>query len=227
MDLIQGLFYGLVIIGSFSVGYGVLRAAFPAKQALKASKKLVQSYALGIAIFGPGIVLAVLISDPVFFVVSGILFAVAFLFALAKRKMNDEKDNVTLVVEKKTPEKIPQMVLTKEEKENTVAQKIEAQKELKGEAVNVTSTGTIKAQLFKEKEGNLVVNELKKKTSDIEKKDAEREKKEALAKLRNYATQITQQTAGAEGISEDKKKKKQMGEEIDVGELQRIGNETE
>jgi hypothetical protein len=112
----QALFFGLTLLGSCSLGYSLLRAGFPQKQNIKKIEKLAYSYALGILIFIPGMIIALIINEQFFFLITAIIYIILFSIFMAKRKYNHETDNVNLIVEK-TKIIIPNKVLTKEEKE--------------------------------------------------------------------------------------------------------------
>ncbi|MFA5764032.1 MAG: hypothetical protein WC915_04425 [archaeon] len=112
----QALFFGLTLLGSCSLGYSLLRAGFPQKQSIKKIEKLAYSYALGILIFIPGMIVAALINEQFFFLITTIVYIILFSIFMAKRKYKNETDTVELIIQK-TKVIIPNKILTKEEKE--------------------------------------------------------------------------------------------------------------
>ena len=106
------ILYGISFIGSFSLGYILLRTAFPEKQKLLPSQKLEYGYAIGV----PIIILSSIFGEKYFFFVFAFLSVLLFAIALAKRLSLKEAD---FVAREQVKRKIiiPEKALTKEERE--------------------------------------------------------------------------------------------------------------
>ena len=190
------VFYALSFIGSFSIGYGILRAGFPEKQSLQAMEKLGYGYGIGAIIFIPGLIAAGFFGGKGFLAISSIMLFILFAAMLAKRYATGETDSVPIQKEKRARPALPRKVMAEEEKS--------------GGAVQVVSASKIGEQIFKEKEPN-VIAEVRKKTSEMEQKKRSEEKDEALKRLRNFARDIK--------IKESKSAKKKKAEDDELEEM--------
>ena len=132
----QALFFGLTLLGSCSLGYSLLRAGFPQRQNSKKIEKLAYGYALGILVFIPGMILALIINEQFFFLITAIIYIILFSIFMAKRKYKNEIDDTPLIIEK-IKVVIPNKVLTKEEKE-----KIELDKTQNNDSSNYDQQNT-------------------------------------------------------------------------------------
>jgi len=200
MDIV---FYLLALVGSFSLGYGILRTGFPRMQEAGKIKKIGYGYGLGAIVFVPGIVAASTFGDKGFFLVSGVVFACLFGVMLVKRVAGKEKDASPLVKEEKTKIELPRKVLTDEEKS--------------GNEVGVVSADKTREQIFKEKEPS-VIAAVKKDTLKMEQKRIDKEKEEALKKLRSFAREI--KTGGPQEGSKKKVADDELEEMAEFGDEQ-------
>ncbi len=210
--------YGLALLGSFSLGYSLLRLGFPEKQGLSLIQKVTYGYAIGILIFIPGFIAEFTFSKKIFFLVSSIFYAFLFAGFLAKRIYSKETDNVELVKEN-TKQRIPKKVLTEEEKkssqryvENEVKEsQINNEKEYKkitAEELKIVNSDKGE-QVFKEKKPS-VIESLRKKTIEENKVSDNKKRSEALARLKGLAKQM------------DKKEIEEDDEDISEDELKEI-----
>jgi uncharacterized membrane protein YgaE (UPF0421/DUF939 family) len=200
----QELLFIVSFIGSFSLGYMILRTALPEKQSASLQEKLGYSYALGIIMFIPSFIVASSISAKSFFLIFIITFIIFFIGALVKRKMDNSEDEIELIKEEKS-EVIPKKILKKEREEKNWRNKnfpkkeniIKEEKNIKKEAEKkkkTFSSGELKViggdkQIFKEKEPS-VIDKLREKTTESNKEISENEKKKTLEKLRGFAKDI-------------------------------------
>ncbi len=207
----QELIYSIHFLGSFSLGYFLLRLGLPSSQEYSLQKKLIFGLLLGTLLFIPGLVAAIQFDENYFYILPIILFTLSSTLLLIKRKILKEEDYVKLVEKKKIKVILPNKVLTKEEinKENNEEDNINEQKD----NIQLVDEKNIKEQLFKEKNTNLV-GDLRKIIKDSKKDNAEKEKLEALEKLRNSAKQIK----SSEKLFE-KKQEKKVKEEDDLEEM--------
>ncbi|MBT4870130.1 MAG: hypothetical protein HON47_00985 [Candidatus Diapherotrites archaeon] len=204
------VFYILTLLGSSSLGYSLLRTAFPKTQSLGMMNKVLYGYALGAIVVVPAMVTALFFGATSFFLILGLMYALLFIIFIAKRISYNENDGVKLKKEEKVEVAIPRRILTKEEKEgrsNIIKKPIKAKQIIRNTPVAQIK---IKEQIFKEKQPN-VIAELREKTTKIEKEKKLNEKEEALKKMKSFAKQI------------DKKKKKKNSNEIDEDELSNLG----
>lgn len=106
------IMYALAFLGSFSLGYLLLRTAFPGKQKMLLSEKLQFGYIIG----APLIVISSIFGEQYFFFVFTFLSVLVFAIAYTKRISFKEDDYVALEkIEKKSF--IPEKGLTKEEQQ--------------------------------------------------------------------------------------------------------------
>jgi hypothetical protein len=204
------VFYILALLGSSSLGYSLLRTAFPKTQSLEMMNKVLYGYALGAIVVVPAMVTALFFGATSFFLILGLLYALLFIIFIAKRISYEEEDDIKLKKEEKVEVAIPRRILTKEEKEgesNIIKKPIKSKQIIRNTPV---ASIKIKEQIFKEKQPN-VIAELREKTTKIEKEKKLNEKEEALKKMKSFAKQI------------DKKKKKKNSNEIDEDELSNLG----
>ena len=204
------VFYILALLGSSSLGYSLLRTAFPKTQSLEMMNKVLYGYALGAIVVVPAMVTALFFGATSFFLILGLMYALLFIIFIAKRISYNENDGVKLKKEEKVEVAIPRRILTKEEKEgrsNIIKKPIKAKQIIRNTPVAQIK---IKEQIFKEKQPN-VIAELREKTTKIEKEKKLNEKEEALKKMKSFAKQI------------DKKKKKKNSNEINEDELSNLG----
>ncbi|MBT7241644.1 MAG: hypothetical protein HN878_04080 [Candidatus Diapherotrites archaeon] len=204
------VFYILALLGSSSLGYSLLRTAFPKTQSLEMMNKVLYGYALGAIVVVPAMVTALFFGATSFFLILGLMYALLFIIFIAKRISYNENDGVKLKKEEKVEVAIPRRILTKEEKEgrsNIIKKPIKAKQIIRNTPVAQIK---IKEQIFKEKQPN-VIAELREKTTKIEKEKKLSDKEEALKKMKSFAKQI------------DKKKKKKNSNEINEDELSNLG----
>ncbi|MDD3083430.1 MAG: hypothetical protein PHP82_00205 [Candidatus ainarchaeum sp.] len=207
----QALFYGIAIAGSFSIGYSLLRIILPKKQEANILEKISYSYALGLIVFLPGMILSLLIFEKFFFITASIFYAILFIIFFIIRKKFNLVDDVKLLEEKKIIY-IPKKVLTKEEKMKN--------KEIDYEKPNldIISEKETKKQLFKEKKLNVIEN-LREKTLEIKEKKSDDNRKETLERLKGFAEQVNKKKKLEKKETINKNKQ----DDIDEEEIEKIG----
>ncbi len=205
------ILYGFALIGSFSLGYSLLRLIMPQKQDSSIIEKISYGYAFGLLIFFPGMVLSLIVFDRLFFVSSSIVYIILFTIFFVIRKKSGFVDDVELIKEKKSTY-IPKKILKATEKENLVKNKFNSKPEQQDIKNGFLNTNKINKQIFKEKKTN-IIESLRAKTIEIKGETKEQDKNAALKKLKSFAIQI------------DKKnnKKKDYEDEINEKELEEIG----
>ena len=159
------VFYILTLLGSSSLGYSLLRTAFPKTQSLGMMNKVLYGYALGAIVVVPAMVTALFFGATSFFLILGLMYALLFIIFIAKRISYNENDGVKLKKEEKVEVAIPRRILTKEEKEgrsNIIKKPIKAKQIIRNTPV---ASIKIKEQIFKEKQPN-VIAELREKTTN-------------------------------------------------------------
>lgn len=159
----------LAFLGSFSLGYSLLRTGFPSKQDSIISEKIGFSIVFGILVFIPGFVISN-VYEKSFFLIAIIFYIILFLVFMAKRIYFNEKDTAELVEEKEI--EIPQKIKKAVEKENT--KKAPVKKE---------------AQPFKDKK-NKIIKQIQENTLKIKTKTEKSEKEKALEKLKGSAKRL-------------------------------------
>ncbi len=191
-------FFAAVLIGCVSIGYSLVRLAFPEKQDETKAKKIFFGYTLGLIVFLPSMIAYSYFRMSGFAITFLIIYAIIFFVLLIRRKMLKLKDTVPLEKNKKKIV-LPKRVLTEEE--------IHPKKD-----APIVNEKNIKEQLFKEKEPNLI-ERLRKKTTQIEVKNKSDEKEEALKKLKEFA----------KDIKKANKNDKEDDSEVNENELNEIG----
>ncbi|MFA5126360.1 MAG: hypothetical protein WC462_05160 [archaeon] len=202
----MSLIYVFFILGSFPIGYLLLRTGFPLAQNLSGLKKIGISYLIGLIIFGTPIFFLNFfeINENYFFAVCFVFLTMAFIILYAKRITFKETDP-KIIEEKKNIKGIPKITGgTKEEQKKIVFEQGLMVKSNKRE-------GETKKQVFKEKEDN-ILKVIERKTKEIESETREKEKKEALKKLRNFAQQVKS--------SDSRKKKTELDKANEMNEIE-------
>ncbi|MDD4251105.1 MAG: hypothetical protein PHX27_02845 [Candidatus ainarchaeum sp.] len=212
MELLQGLFYGITLLGCFPIGYSLIRLILPQKQDSPLIDKIGYSYALGLIVFLPGMILALMVFEKLFFIITGIIYAIIFTIFFIKRKRDNLQDTIELTKEK-IVEKIPQKILDEEERNENLAKNVFNKKP------KIITPQETKKQLFKEKMPN-VIEKLRENTLKIKEKKEYTDKEETLNRLKNFAKQINKKNRILEKETINKSKK----EDIDEQELEEIGN---
>ncbi len=197
------IIYGITFIGSFSLGYLILRTAFPEKQKLLPSKKLIYGYLIGV----PIIIISSAFGENYFFFIFTFISVLIFTLALGKRLSLKEEDFVKLKKIKKQ-EIVPEKALTREEKiainnkvsiKNTTAPKTTNSKTVFNAPNKRISASPIiaindskenndsKEHIFKDDNTNMsnLIDEKK-----VFKNVKEKEKKEILERLKKIAKDI-------------------------------------
>jgi hypothetical protein len=224
-ELMQAIFYGIAIIGSFPIGYSLIRTILPEKQDSENIEKIAYGYALSLLVFIPAMIISLMVFEKFFFITTGIIYAILFTIFLAKRKMSNLVDEVELIEEKEET-KIPKRVLTDEEKE-TNYQKIKPvnfkeQKNNFNKKKDITNKNNTsnKKNLDDDSPKKInVIESLREKTLEIKEKNYNEEKSINLDKLKDFAKQIEKKKSTTETINKSKK------DDIDEKELEEIGNE--
>jgi hypothetical protein len=214
------LIYGFYVIGSFSLGYSLLRTVFPQTQKQGVINKLIYGYLIGVMVVIPSAALTWFFQLGLtgFFLLSaGIYFAFLLLFWI-KRKSFNEKDQIEWKKEKKK-EEIPKRILKEDEQVKKSGKRMDFEHGLMvkttGKEQTKQGTGSPKTvlqekqkQVYKEKEDN-IITALEKKTKEMEAKNREKEKKAALERLRDFAQEI-----------KEKKKKSELEEAEQMDEIE-------
>jgi hypothetical protein len=148
--------YIISILGSFSIGYALLRIGFPEFQEKNLADKILYGYLIGLIISLPSIISIFFTSERFFFLFFITSIAIVFIIMQAIRVYYKKEDTAELN-EKNSFGYIPKKVLTKEEKERIEKDKNEKQnleedkpslsedednyKEIKAKEVNNSVTG--------------------------------------------------------------------------------------
>jgi hypothetical protein len=222
-ELMQAIFYGIAIIGSFPIGYSLIRTILPEKQDSENIEKIAYGYALSMLVFIPGMIISLMVFEKFFFITTGIIYAILFTIFLIKRKMSKIVDEVELIEEKEEI-KIPKRVLTDEEKginyQKIKPENFEEQKNSFNKKNNITdkNNSSNKKSLDDDSPKKInVIESLREKTLKIKEKNYESEKNINLNKLKDFAKQMEKKKT--ETINKPKK------DDIDEKELEEIGNE--
>jgi len=204
----MSLIYAFFILGSFPAGYLLLRTGFPFAQNLSGLKKMGISYIIGLIIFGAPILLLNFfgINENYFFAVCFVFLTMAFVILYAKRIIFKEKDPQIIIEEKKKASNISKKII----EEPIGRKKISFEQGLM--IKSTTDNAETKKQVFKEKEDNILIKVIERKTKEIESESKEKEKREALKKLRNFAQQIK--------LSKQGKKKTELEKANEMNEIE-------
>jgi len=221
----QELVYVFFLLGSFSIGYSIIRTAMPKIQLSPMTNKIAYGYGVGALVFGVpiAIILGLELNSDYFFILGIIMYLILMCVAFIVRVSSKSVDPEVIVEKKKRRTAIPEKGLTKAEKMPT-SQRIRFEEGLmmKGSAPTPKVTpAMIKNQVFKDKNSN-VLKVIDKNTKELESKSNVEQKNAALAKLRQMAQDISGKKQPLE------KKKKDEDEEIeDIEEdlLNELGDE--
>ncbi len=200
----QTIFYAYFMLGSFSLGYSLLRIGFPKIQEEDLLKKIVYSYLLGLIIFGTGLIAGETLGIEAFIVFSLVMYFFLACAMYIARIATKQTDSAKLIKEKDKIN-VPQKALSKEEK----AAKINAENEEKTKKEEKKEP--IKGEIFKVKESN-VIAELRRKTAKTEESQKTEEKEKMLKKLREYAKDINKK--GEKQKKQEKDLKDELEEEL-------------
>jgi hypothetical protein len=118
--------YIISILGSFSIGYALLRIGFPEFQEKNLADKILYGYLIGLIISLPSIISIFFTSERFFFLFFITSIAIVFIIMQAIRVYYKKEDTAELN-EKNSFGYIPKKVLTKEEKERIEKDKNEKQ----------------------------------------------------------------------------------------------------
>jgi len=199
------LVYGFFLLGSFPLGYALLRTGFPSAQKKGIFTKLAIGYFLGTIVFAIPIALIYLfaLGEEYFALASLVTFALFFVVMYTKRASFQETDPIIPKAIK--PRNIPAPQVIERE---SLPKKIVFET---GLMVKTKDDGKGKKQVFKEKE-DTILSALAKKTNEIESKNQQQEKNAALEKLRQSAQQIKEKA--------QVKKKSELAEAEDMEEIE-------
>jgi len=203
MDMI---IYPLILLGSFSTGYSLLRVGFPKKQELSYLEKGAYGLIFGVITFAPAIYVGIQIGISGFFITAILAYLLFFSILYTKRFFLHETDSVELIKETKSKERIPLSVLTNEEKEEYLKKDkennpTENKPTLLKNSPNIADQP--KREIFKEKEDNLVDSIQIKTKQKKDNNESEEEKKKILASLRIFGKQISKKEEKKEIIKEE------------------------
>ena len=199
------LIYGFFLLGSFPLGYALLRTGFPSTQKTGLFSKLAIGYLIGAIIFAIPLVLIFLfgLGEQYFSLASVITFILLFIIMFTKRVSLQETDP-TLPKQTKHRNVIAPEVIEKQSRPNKMAFE-------QGLMVKTKDNLEGKKQVLKEK-GESILSALAKKTNEIESKNQQDEKKSALEKLRQSAQQIKEKA--------QPKKKSELKEAEEMDEIE-------
>jgi len=180
--IMQELVYLTHFLGSFSLGYFLMRLAFPDAQQFGIEKKLGMGLLIGVIVSFPGFLAAIIFQKDYFYALTFVIFILLIISFFIKRKMYFEEDLAPLIEEKRKIE-LPKKVLTKEE----LGEERDIEEVLKNQQINLENQ---KEQIFKQKNTN-VIGDLREIISSPSEDEKEKQKKEMLEKLRNEAKKIS------------------------------------
>ncbi|MFA6065217.1 MAG: hypothetical protein WCW44_01370 [archaeon] len=199
------LVYGFFLLGSFPLGYALLRAGFPSSQKKGVFTKLAIGYFLGSIVFAIPLALIYVftLGAEYFALASLVTFALFFIVMYTKRISFKETDPIIPKIVKPKNVPAPQTI-----DRETPPKKIVFET---GLMVKTKEEPQGKKQVFKEKE-DTILSALAKKTNEIESKNQQQEKNAALEKLRQSAQQIKEKA--------QIKKKSELAEAEDMDEIE-------
>ena len=217
------LVYGFFLLGSFPIGYALLRAGFPSTQKSGTFSKLAMGYGLGAIVFAIPLIFIYLfeLKEEYFALASIVTFVLFFAVMFTKRISFQETDPSLPRVAKQKNISSSESIQRESPAKKIVFEQglmVKTKEELQG-----------KKQVFKEKEGT-ILSELAKKTKEIESTNQQQEKNATLEKLRKSAQEIKEKTQRPYGDKQKKKNELQEAEEMDEieeGLLNEIGGEEE
>lgn len=185
----QEVLYGFFLVGSFSVGYSLVRTAFPKVQLKKITTKILYSYLFGLIVFEtPLIVIYLFEADPTyFFGLCLFLYSLMFIIMYAKRRLFKEIEIIQKMDKNETAQ-IPSFILEKDAAERRIM--FEKGLMVKSSGSKITSPGELKKQIFG-KTDNTIIQFVDKKTKEMEKLESEVQKRETLKKLRAIAKEMS------------------------------------
>lgn len=219
------ILYITSLLGSFSIGYSLLRIGFPEYQEKTSLEKIGYGYLVGIIVFIPSIISVFLTNEKFFFLFATGSFAVIFIAMLIIRTYYQKKDKAELI-KKEFSRYVPKKAMTKQERErigkeneekeeeNTEKYDIEKFKKEKAEEFgvsekfeksNISTLGNKESGLFIKTSENRKASEKKKKEDEKENNQIFKEKEpNVIAELRRKTI----------GNSEEKKSISEKEEEL-------------
>lgn len=194
------LIYSIFLLGSYSVGYGLIRAGFPLVQKRKLIEKIALGYIGGIILFGlPFLVINYFnLKDTYYFVACIFIYFLLLMVLLLKRTIFNETDPLT-------KEEIINVSKTAEITKNNYSSKVnyaDLVKESKTEKIplkeNIKTNNTTNPINFdqglmvksRNKEGQVFKDENKNNISKENESPKENQKTSIMSKLREYAQDI-------------------------------------
>jgi hypothetical protein len=200
--------YGFFLLGSFSLGYSLLRIGFPQTQKAEYTKKVLYGYIMGILIFGiPIATIYIMNLEEYYFFLASIVVYILVSAVLFTKRISLKETDPEIIKDKKRKIQIPERAM---EKPKPKEKKMGFEH---GLMVNARPA-EIKKQVFKEKDNN-ILKALQSKTREMENKNKEKEKNEALERLRKEALQIKEKTE-----KQTKKKKNELEEAESMDEVE-------
>ena len=181
----QEILAGFFFLGSFSLGYAVLRIGFPAKQRDSIVSKIIFGYVIGALIIAIGLIASVLVGE-VFFpagIMIGALLSLVIAYTI-KSTNNQEDLAIANEFDKKrtkkriTPKKLEAKAITKETREKVNIREVLKKYKKEGNE-----------QAFKEKKAN---------------NSTEEDKRSALEKLKKTAQELFKKKSAQEEFEEIK-----------------------
>lgn len=191
------------MLGSYSIGYGLVKAGFPKIQKRNIFEKIAFGYMGGIILFGiPLLVMSAFkLLDIYYFVICVITYLILTLALLLKRTLLNEQDSLTQEEERELNKKnsntqIPSNQTTYSNPENETNEELPnlndqtSASQMNFEKGLMIRSRKNEGQVFKERNKS-DISRLRDATNRLEQNESEEQKNSILAKLRSYAQEIS------------------------------------
>ena len=202
----DNLIYLTLMAGSYSIGYGLIRAGFPKVQKKSFIVKIASGYIAGLLLFGLSFLIidTLKVLDIYYVIICIILYFILFLLLILKRTIFNETDEITpeerLYEGINTESKIS--TFTKPENFSNLIKDDKVKEELPTKNINPDIANRItfdqglmvksrnnEDQIFRGEDTN-IIGKVQKETTNLETTQNEEQKNSVLEKLRGYAQEI-------------------------------------
>ncbi len=223
------LIYVIFLLGSYSIGYGLIRAGFPKVQKRKFIEKIALGYFGGLILFASPFLITTMfnLKDTYYPLVCLIIFFILLLTLILKRTILNESEELTkaeqIELDKLNPssknyskpvnydELIKATKEINEEEIQSIDAKSASKNKISFDQGLMVKSRKREGQVFKEENKN-IISQVNNETKKLEKTQSEEQKNSMLAKLREYAQEINNPK------KEDKAKKKTAEDEDSANE---------
>jgi len=224
------LIYIILLLGSYSIGYGLVRIGFPLVQKRNFIEKIAFGYIGGIILFGiPFLITSAFnLMDTYYILVCLIVYFILFLILLLKRTFLNETDELTLEeqLEKtkleelnkkdyKNPVNYADLVKETKNDEPLILKNTAPAHHINFDQGLMVKSRTNEGQVFKEENKN-IMNQIRSNTSTLENNASEEQKNSILTKLREYAKEISNSKKSKEQTQEEEEDKENEEELLNM-----------